>query len=52
MLKTRRGDMRRLLALNRDIMLRCCCSCAGALTVYGARLGSDIVAVNAVPRPC
>lgn len=45
-----RGDMRRLLALNRDIMLRSLLLqlCFGALTVYGARLGSDIVAVNAV----
>ncbi len=45
-----RGDLRRLLALNRDIMLRSLLLqlCFGALTVYGARLGSDIVAVNAV----
>lgn len=45
-----RGDMRRLLALNRDIMLRSLLLqlCFGALTVFGARLGSDIVAVNAV----
>ncbi len=45
-----RGDLRRLLALNRDIMLRSLLLqlCFGALTVFGARLGSDIVAVNAV----
>ncbi|HDG1685517.1 TPA: MATE family efflux transporter DinF [Kluyvera cryocrescens] len=44
------GDFRRLLALNRDIMLRSLLLqlCFGALTVFGARLGSDIVAVNAV----
>lgn len=45
-----RGNVRRLLALNRDIMLRSLLLqlCFGALTVLGARLGSDIVAVNAV----
>jgi len=45
-----RGNIRRLLALNRDIMLRSLLLqlCFGALTVMGARLGSDIVAVNAV----
>lgn len=51
MLKTAwRGNLRRLLALNRDIMLRSLLLqlCFGALTVFGARLGSDIVAVNAV----
>jgi len=51
MLKTAwRGNIRRLLALNRDIMLRSLLLqlCFGALTVFGARLGSDIVAVNAV----
>jgi MATE family multidrug resistance protein len=39
-----------LLALNRDIMLRSLLLqlCFGALTVFGARLGADIVAVNAV----
>ncbi|HGK7506571.1 MATE family efflux transporter DinF [Kluyvera cryocrescens] len=44
------GDFQRLLALNRDIMLRSLLLqlCFGALTVFGARLGSDIVAVNAV----
>ncbi len=51
MLKTAwRGNFRRLLALNRDIMLRSLLLqlCFGAITVLGARLGSDIVAVNAV----
>ena len=45
-----RGNIRRLLALNRDIMLRSLLLqiCFGALTVYGARLGGDIVAINAV----
>lgn len=45
-----RGNIRRLLALNRDIMLRSLLLqlCFGALTVFGARLGSDVVAVNAV----
>jgi MATE family multidrug resistance protein len=39
-----------LLALNRDIMLRSLLLqlCFGALTVFGARLGADVVAVNAV----
>jgi hypothetical protein len=39
-----------LLALNRDIMLRSLLLqlCFGALTVFGARLGPEIVAVNAV----
>lgn len=51
MLKTAwRGNFRRLLALNRDIMLRSLLLqlCFGAITVLGARLGSDIIAVNAV----
>lgn len=51
MLKTAwAGDFRRLLALNRDIMLRSLLLqlCFGAVTVFGARLGSDVVAVNAV----
>lgn len=51
MLKTAwRGNVRKLLALNRDIMLRSLLLqlCFGALTVLGARLGSEIVAVNAV----
>ena len=45
-----RGNIRRLMALNRDIMLRSLLLqlCFGALTVYGARLGGDIVAINAV----
>lgn len=45
-----RGDIRRLLALNRDIMLRSLLLqlCFRAVTVFGARLGADIVAVNAV----
>ena len=45
-----RGNMRRLLALNRDIMLRSLLLqlCFGAITVLGARLGGDIIAVNAV----
>lgn len=45
-----RGNIRRLLALNRDIMLRSLLLqlCFGALTVFGARLGPEIVAVNAV----
>ncbi len=51
MLKTAwRGNIRKLLALNRDIMLRSLLLqlCFGALTVFGARLGAEIVAVNAV----
>ncbi|CAM4330876.1 MULTISPECIES: MATE family efflux transporter DinF [Lelliottia] len=51
MLKTAwRGNIRKLLALNRDIMLRSLLLqlCFGALTVFGARLGLEIVAVNAV----
>ncbi|MGG5836737.1 MATE family efflux transporter DinF [Huaxiibacter chinensis] len=51
MLKTAwRGQVRQLLALNRDIMLRSLLLqlCFGALTVFGARLGPEIVAVNAV----
>lgn len=45
-----RGNIRKLLALNRDIMLRSFLLqlCFGALTVFGARLGPEIVAVNAV----
>ena len=45
-----RGNFRHLLALNRDIMLRSLLLqlCFGAITVLGARLGSDIIAVNAV----
>lgn len=51
MLKTAwHGNVRKLLALNRDIMLRSLLLqlCFGALTVFGARLGPEIVAVNAV----
>jgi len=51
MLKTAwHGNIRKLLALNRDIMLRSLLLqlCFGALTVFGARLGPEIVAVNAV----
>ncbi len=45
-----RGNIRKLLALNRDIMLRSLLLqlCFGALTVMGARLGPEIIAVNAV----
>lgn len=45
-----RGNLARLLRLNRDIMLRSLLLqvCFASLTIFGARLGSDIVAVNAV----
>ncbi|WP_392421510.1 MATE family efflux transporter DinF [Edwardsiella piscicida] len=45
-----RGNLRRLLALNRDIMLRSLLLqlCFASLTVIGARMGADVVAVNAV----
>ncbi|MBJ2067081.1 MATE family efflux transporter DinF [Serratia odorifera] len=45
-----RGNLRRLLALNRDIMLRSLLLqlCFASLTIFGARLGSEVVAVNAV----
>ncbi|KMV68587.1 damage-inducible protein [bacteria symbiont BFo1 of Frankliniella occidentalis] len=45
-----RGNLARLLRLNRDIMLRSLLLqiCFASLTVFGARLGSDVVAVNAV----
>ncbi len=45
-----RGNLRRLLALNRDIMLRSLLLqiCFASLTIYGARLGSNMVAVNAL----
>lgn len=45
-----RGGVRRLLALNRDIMLRSLLLqlCFGSITVLGARLGSETVAANAV----
>ncbi|WP_198511708.1 hypothetical protein, partial [Bacillus subtilis] len=42
-----RGDSGRLLRLNRDIMLRSLMLqlCFASLTVLGARLGPDVVAV-------
>lgn len=45
-----RGNVRRLLALNRDIMLRSLLIqlCFAMITVIGARLGPEIVAVNAI----
>ncbi|WP_435951706.1 MATE family efflux transporter DinF [Dryocola sp. BD626] len=45
-----RGNVRRLLALNRDIMLRSLLLqiCFASVTILGARLGSEVVAVNAV----
>lgn len=45
-----RGDIWRLLALNRDIMLRSLLLqiCFASVTILGARMGSDVVAVNAV----
>lgn len=45
-----RGDLRRLLRLNRDIMLRSLLLqlCFASVTILGARMGSEIVAVNAV----
>ncbi|WP_130833341.1 MATE family efflux transporter DinF [[Erwinia] mediterraneensis] len=45
-----RGDVRRLLRLNRDIMLRSLLLqlCFASLTVLGARLGPQVVAVNAL----
>ncbi|WP_202305211.1 MATE family efflux transporter DinF [Dryocola clanedunensis] len=45
-----RGNVRRLLALNRDIMLRSLLLqiCFASVTIFGARLGSEVVAVNAV----
>lgn len=45
-----RGDIKRLLGLNRDILLRSLLLqlCFAALTMTGARLGGDIVAVNAL----
>lgn len=48
--QARRGNLRRLLALNRDIMLRSLLLqlCFASLTLFGARLGSEMVAVNAV----
>ncbi|XTZ38167.1 MATE family efflux transporter DinF [Salmonella enterica] len=45
-----RGGVGRLLALNRDIMLRSLLLqlCFGSITVFGARLGGETVAANAV----
>lgn len=45
-----RGDMSRLLRLNRDIMLRSLLLqlCFASLTLIGARLGPEVVAANAV----
>lgn len=45
-----RGDIQRLLRLNRDIMLRSLLLqlCFASLTVLGARIGPQVVAVNAV----
>ncbi|MBJ3816235.1 MATE family efflux transporter DinF [Shimwellia pseudoproteus] len=45
-----RGDVGRLLALNRDIMLRSLLIqvCFASITVLGARQGNEIVAVNAL----
>ncbi len=45
-----RGDAARLFRLNRDIMLRSLLLqlCFASLTLLGARLGADVVAVNAV----
>jgi len=45
-----RGDIQRLLRLNRDIMLRSLMLqlCFASLTVLGARIGPQVVAVNAV----
>ncbi|MCX8958805.1 MATE family efflux transporter DinF [Erwinia psidii] len=45
-----RGNVARLLRLNRDIMLRSLMLqlCFFSLTIFGARLGRDVVAVNAV----
>lgn len=44
------GDLRRLMRLNRDIMLRSLMLqlCFASLTILAARLGSEVVAVNAV----
>ncbi len=45
-----RGDAARLFRLNRDIMLRSLMLqiCFASLTMLGARIGPDVVAVNAV----
>ena len=44
------GNVARLLRLNRDIMLRSLLLqlCFVSLTIFGARLGAEVVAVNAV----
>lgn len=45
-----RGDFGRFMRLNRDIMLRSLMLqlCFSSVTIFGARLGSDIIAVNAI----
>lgn len=45
-----RGNFRRMLALNRDIMLRSLLLqlCFASLTIFAARMGGNVVAVNAV----
>lgn len=45
-----RGNFRKLLTLNRDIMLRSLLLqvCFASITICGARLGSEVVAVNAL----
>ncbi|MBC0855112.1 MATE family efflux transporter DinF [Pantoea stewartii] len=45
-----RGDIHRLLRLNRDILLRTLLLqlCFASLTVLGTRIGPDVVAVNAI----
>ncbi len=51
MLKTAwQGNIARLLRLNRDIMLRSLLLqlCFVSLTIFGARLGAEVVAVNAI----
>lgn len=50
MLTAWRGGFTRLLRLNRDIMLRSLLMqiCFATLTLLGARLGNEVVAVNAV----
>lgn len=45
-----RGDVRQLLALNRDIMLRSFILqiCFAAVTVFGAKIGPQTIALNAI----
>lgn len=45
-----RGDIKRLLGLNRDILLRTLLLqvCFASLTLIGARMGAQVVAVNAL----